>query len=242
MFECKCGLILKSSSGLKNHAKSCDGTGSKHSKFKQNQSKVWICDKCNFNIKNSRIKHHNACDGSGPRSKKKRNSRSAAAKLLWADSSYRLKTLDAQRSVKNSGIGLTENLENERRRKIKEKINKRYAEGWQPKCGRCIKYDYSSHVAGDIKVDGKWELAVCIYLDSLNVTWQRNTKRFTYKKPNNTNATYCPDFFVKDWNSYLEIKGYETELDKCKWRDFPINEKLIIWRKADLKERKILVS
>jgi hypothetical protein len=38
----------------------------------------------------------------------------------------------------------------------------------------------------------------------------------------------------------FEIKGYETELDKCKWSQFPKN--LIIWKKKDLQKLNILES
>lgn len=125
-------------------------------------------------------------------------------------------------------------------RKLSENMNARYAAGWQSGGGRCKKYVHFSDIAGEVKIDGKWELAVCIYFDTLDIHWKRNTERFPYKKPNNKDATYCPDFFVEEWDSYIEIKGYETDIDKCKWRDFPIDKKLIIWRKEDLLKMKIL--
>ena len=46
-------------------------------------------------------------------------------------------------------------------------------------------------------------------------------------------STYCPDFFVIDWNKYIEVKGYKTELDEIKWTQF--EEKLEIWDKNKLK-------
>ena len=42
------------------------------------------------------------------------------------------------------------------------------------------------------------------------------------------------------WNKFLEIKGYETPLDKCKWSQF--TEPLIIWKKAQLKELKAFMA
>ena len=44
---------------------------------------------------------------------------------------------------------------------------------------------------------------------------------------------YTPDFWVEELNGYLEIKGYETELDRCKWKQF--SETLTIWKKKELK-------
>lgn len=118
----------------------------------------------------------------------------------------------------------------ETREKMSLKKKELYASGWEPICGRCKKYDYTSPVAGTIKVDGTWELKVAKYLDTLGVKWSRNRKRFPYIKPDNKASTYQPDFFVDDWDTYIEVKGYETDLDRCKWSQF--KEKLLVW-KAD---------
>lgn len=113
-------------------------------------------------------------------------------------------------------------------------MKSRYARGWESTCGRCKKYDYHSNIAGDIKVDGTWELKVCKYLDSLGVIWQRNKLRFTYSKKDGTESTYQPDFYVNDWDLFIEVKGYETDLDKCKWSQFP--HKLEIWKKDKIEK------
>jgi hypothetical protein len=47
-----------------------------------------------------------------------------------------------------------------------------------------------------------------------------------------------PDFYVADFNAYLEIKGHETELDRCKWSQFQHN--LIVWKKKELVEHGLL--
>ena len=78
------------------------------------------------------------------------------------------------------------------------------------------------------------------YLDSINVIWARPTERFTYINLIGKESTYKPDFYVKDWDSYIEVKGYETDLDKCKWSQFP--NKLIVWKKQDLIRLNILES
>lgn len=116
--------------------------------------------------------------------------------------------------------------------KMAEIKNALYASGWESKAGRCSKYDYTSPVAGTIKVDGSWELAFCKFADRNNLTWRRNKKRFPYVKPDGKVSTYQPDFYVEEWNAYVEIKGYETDLDKAKWAQF--NEPLIILRKKEI--------
>ena len=122
----------------------------------------------------------------------------------------------------------------ESKKKLSDKINERYTNGWECVAGRCKKYSYSSPIAGEIKVDGSWELIFCRYADASGLTWTRNTKRFGYIKPDGKSSTYLPDFFVEEWNCYVEVKGYETDLDKAKWDQFP--EKLKILRRKEIGE------
>jgi hypothetical protein len=121
---------------------------------------------------------------------------------------------------------------------LSDLTTKRHAEGWDNKAGRCKKYHYSSPIAGNMTLDGTWELEVAMYLDSKKYTWYRNTKQFPYVNLNGKKSTYTPDFYVADFNAYLEIKGYETELDRCKWSQFQHN--LIVWKKKELVEHGLL--
>ena len=120
------------------------------------------------------------------------------------------------------------------RAKMSASRNKLYTDGWECVAGRCKKYNYESPVAGKIKVDGSWELIFCRFADANNLKWERNKKRFPYTKPDGKAATYQPDFYVHNWKSYVEVKGYETGLDKAKWSQFP--ERLIIYRKKEIGE------
>lgn len=113
-------------------------------------------------------------------------------------------------------------------------MKSRYANGWESTAGRCKKYDYESLIAGKVKLDGKWEVIVAKHLDLLGVTWKRNKERFPYLDPQGKLRTYQPDFYVKEWNKYIEVKGYETELDKYKWKQFPFI--LEVWKREKIKE------
>ena len=124
----------------------------------------------------------------------------------------------------------------ETKRKMSEIIKERYANGWECTAGRCKKYSYSSPIAGDIKVDGSWELTFCKYADVMKLNWKRNTKRFPYIKPDGKQSTYLPDFFVEDWNSYVEVKGYETDLDAAKWNQFPKDLSLKVLRRKEIRQ------
>lgn len=118
--------------------------------------------------------------------------------------------------------------------KIKMSKSKRdlYESGWESTAGRCKKLIYVSDIAGEVKIDGSWELAFCKYADRQQLNWVRNKKRFSYVRPDGKHATYQPDFYIKDYNVYVEVKGYETDLDRAKWSQFP--DRLVILRKKDI--------
>lgn len=120
----------------------------------------------------------------------------------------------------------------EQKQRLREIALKRYAEGWDPKAGRARKYAYTSPIAGDVSLDGTWELKTAKWLDNQALTWRRNRDRFAYINLKGVAAFYTPDFYIEEWSSYLEVKGYETELDRCKWSQFP--EKLIVWKSKEI--------
>lgn len=104
------------------------------------------------------------------------------------------------------------------------------AEGWSPKAGRCEKIKYNSPISGEFSVDGTWELLFCQWCDRRGIKVDRIGFRFEYTKPNGKKSLYHPDFKIEGY--YIEVKGYETELDRCKWAQFP--ERLIILRKEQI--------
>lgn len=118
----------------------------------------------------------------------------------------------------------------------RKSILKRFDSGWMPKAGRCKKIKYVSNIAGEVSLDGNWELDVARWLDYKNLNWKRNTKKFLYKNLENKDAKYTPDFLIEENNKiyYIEVKGYETNLDKCKWSQF--KDELLIFRKEEILE------
>lgn len=59
----------------------------------------------------------------------------------------------------------------------------------------------------DIKVQGNWEKTVAEWLNSLDIKWDR--KRISYDKT----RTYTPDFWLPDYNFYIEVKGWFRDYD-----------------------------
>lgn len=98
--------------------------------------------------------------------------------------------------------------------------------------GRCKKIWYKSSMAGRISCDGSWELAFAKWCDEHKIPFKRNRIGFKYwRSDKNREANYFPDFVIGDL--YIEVKGYETELDREKWSQFPFQ--LLVLRKKQIK-------
>lgn len=119
------------------------------------------------------------------------------------------------------------------REKHRLAINKKYEQGWLPKAGRCEKINYCSLIAGNITVDGTWEYELAVYLDENQINWKRNKERFLYINEHNKQSFYTPDFYLVDQDLYIEVKGYETEKDRCKWKCF--TKKLAVLKAEEVK-------
>ena len=225
-----CGLIAKFQ--LKNNKYCCSHTICKCPKIKEKNS-LKLKQISEYNKSNNIIRHRFF-------TKTKANKGKTQLELFGKE-----KTLDINNRISASlkenykkGIRkFDKNNENTRREKIRKSINKRYEDGWMPKAGRCKKIRYNSKICGDVLLDGTWELKVAEFFDKNNINWNRNKKRFKYIF-NNKERFYTPDFYLVDTNEYLEVKGYETELDHAKWNQF--TEKIIIWKKKELKNLNII--
>lgn len=120
---------------------------------------------------------------------------------------------------------ISESKKNEIREKSRKNIQKRYAEGWNPKAGRAVKYKYKNFT-----VDGSWELEFCKWADENNILYERNQDRFDYLFEG-IDRKYKPDFKLND-TLYIEIKGYQTEKDLAKWQYFP--HSLIVLKRSQI--------
>lgn len=82
-----------------------------------------------------------------------------------------------------------------------------------------------------IKFQGKWELEFYQFVVMQGMTVERVTAAFPYEWEGSTHS-YYPDFYVKELDTYFEVKGYETERDRQKWLQFPHTLRII--RKAEI--------
>ena len=66
--------------------------------------------------------------------------------------------------------------------------------------------EYTQKDGTIIKLDSSWEEALAIRLDELNITWERPDP-IKWIDLNNVTHNYFPDFYLKDYNVYLDPKN-----------------------------------
>jgi len=82
-------------------------------------------------------------------------------------------------------------------------------------CGRTKKITYNG-----FNLNGSWELIVAKWLDENNIKWTNKLNPFTYIW-NGSEHMYFPDFYLPEYDWYIEVKGYERDRDICKWAVVP---------------------
>ena len=121
--------------------------------------------------------------------------------------------------------------------KIKQSISMRKAVLKHPESycssnvnGRVKRIQYK-----DIWLDSSWEVEVAKALDENNISWYRPNKGFKYEW-NNSMHIYYPDFYLPSYNIYIEVKGFERERDRIKYK---ILDNLIVIRKDEIELLKL---
>lgn len=87
-------------------------------------------------------------------------------------------------------------------------------------------------IVDGIKLQGQWEVDFYIWAKSEGLNPKRPSKAFRYEW--NGERWYHPDFYIESLDTYVEVKGYETDRDRAKWLQFP--EKLCIIREQQIKQ------
>lgn len=92
-------------------------------------------------------------------------------------------------------------------KEMREKASKRtvFNNFWKYRSKNPILYE--SIKAGKMKLDSKWELIVAKRLDELGVEWYRPRIRLPYFDLEGVEHSYYPDFYVKTYNCFIEVKS-----------------------------------
>jgi hypothetical protein len=113
----------------------------------------------------------------------------------------------------NQGRGKTIETENLRRKKISI-ARLKYLEKHSQQC-KWFEYNNGKK---NICVQGTWEKKFVEFLISQNIKWDR------FKLSYNKTRTYTPDFYLPDYNIFVEIKGWMRDRDKFKmWKTLDEN-------------------
>lgn len=91
----------------------------------------------------------------------------------------------------------------------------------------------------NIWMRSSYEIAYAKFLDYSGIKWQYEPKAFDLG-----NSTYRPDFYIPEWDLYIEIKGYWRDDAKKKYKLFKkLNPKVRInvLNKKDLKSIGVLI-
>lgn len=78
-------------------------------------------------------------------------------------------------------------------------------------CGRAKKYSYQGET-----LDGLWELNFAKFLDANDIRWERPKIGIAYLFEERTHY-YFPDFYLPTFHTYVEVKGFERDIDRLKW-------------------------
>ncbi len=99
-------------------------------------------------------------------------------------------------------------------------------------CGRTKSFKVTDSFNNIIRLNGKWELLVSNYLNESKIKWTNIIEEHIYYFWLNEKRRYYPDFFLPEYNIYIEVKGYERERDLEKWKS--IKNKLILIKKNEI--------
>lgn len=70
-----------------------------------------------------------------------------------------------------------------------------------------------------IQMDSSWEVKCAEKLDELNVEWERTEDiKLQYIDKKAQTRNYIPDFYLPEYDIYLEVKGYWTTPARWKMR------------------------
>lgn len=103
-------------------------------------------------------------------------------------------------------------------------------------CGRTKLIEVEDSFGNIVKVNGGWEKLVADYLNVNNIKWTNKIEEKIYYYWNGLNRIYYPDFYLPDYNKYIEVKGYQRERDLIKWE--VIKNRLIIIKQKEINEIK----
>lgn len=147
--------------------------------------------------------------------------------------------------AKKLGLPIPEVSEKTKQKLSKHSTNRKWTEDQKKKHSEIMKKvveinpeSYSkNNVVGRVKnieyngvnLKGSWEFIVAKWLDENKIIWEYESKFFIYEW--NGEKKYFPDFYLPEYDLFLEVKGYITDRDINKWKKI---SNLIVLKKNNI--------
>lgn len=130
--------------------------------------------------------------------------------------------------------------DDERRKKLSDimlQVVEKYPESYSAKnvSGRTKKIKTFDSFGNEVILNGNWEILVSEYLNICNIKWTNIINEIFRYKFENKQRRYFPDFYLPEYNIYIEVKGYVRERDLEKWK---VVKNLIVLKKGEIKDIK----
>lgn len=202
------------------------------------------CQYCNKEFKfQCRVKNHETGCRFNPSKpvKKHGNQYTKAAELglpkpkvkqhIWTEEEKKIQSVRSK--IVNQNYW-SDNLHRQKHSELMHKIVKNNPDSYSSSnvSGRVKMYEVMSST-GLTKVKGKWELRIANWLNENNIKWTNNIEPYKYFW-NNSWHLYFPDFLLLNNDTIIEVKGYETDRDKAKWKSV-IDRKFLIIKEYEMK-------
>ena len=99
-------------------------------------------------------------------------------------------------------------------------------------CGRTKLIEAVDSFGNNTKLNGSWEKIVADYLNINNIQWTNKIKEKLIYNWQNKDRIYYPDFYLPDYDMYIEVKGYQRDRDIQKWNI--VKDRLIIIKQKEI--------
>jgi predicted nuclease of restriction endonuclease-like RecB superfamily len=97
---------------------------------------------------------------------------------------------------------------------IKKKRRRRKKKLWSKRS------DYVTVEGTIVSMDSTWEVACASRLDELGIKWERDHSiKLGYVTRGKRKRNYIPDFYLPEYDVYIEVKGYWTDAARHKMKD-----------------------
>lgn len=76
---------------------------------------------------------------------------------------------------------------------------------------------YERKDGSKVLMDSTWEVAMAERLDHLKISWdRREDMKLGYYSKKGRKRNYIPDFYLPEYDTYIEVKGYWTDAARYK--------------------------